>query len=217
VFDCSRSMTDKFRSEREAPRQLFQQLGPQDESLLVTVSDRASLRSPLTSDLGGISSQLMFTHPTGTTPLLDGIQMALTELKKSHLGRKAVVVVSDGGDNNSRFTLREIESLVEESEAQIFTVLLYNNPQAPEEVTGPDLLDRLAAKSGGVNFAIRNIEDIHQVMAKIGINLHNEYVLGYYMPEDGRSGQYRRIGIQLLVPPGTPRLSIHARQGYYAP
>lgn len=217
VFDCSRSMMDKYRNEREAPRQLFQQLSPQDQSLLVTVSDRASLRSPLTADLGDISDQLMFTHPTGSTPLLDGIHMALVELKKSHLGRKALVVVSDGGDNNSRFTLREIESLMAESDTQIFTVLLYNNPQAPEEVTGPDLLDHLAAKSGGVNFVIRNIDEIHQVMAKIGINLHNEYVLGYYMPDDGRSGQYRRIGVQLLLPPGTPRLSIHARQGYYAP
>ena len=127
------------------------------------------------------------------------------------------MVVSDGGDNNSRYTLREIDEVAAESEAQIFTILLYRDPQAPEEITGPDLLAHLADRFGGVNFVIQTIEEIHQVMAKIGVSLHNEYVLGYYVPDGGRSGQYRKIGVQLLVPPGTPRLSIHARQGYYAP
>jgi Ca-activated chloride channel family protein len=217
VFDCSRSMMDKFKTEREAPRQLFNQLGGADESFLVTVSDRAQLKSPLTVDLDDISNSLMFTRPNGTTPLLDGIHMGLMELRKSHLGRKALVVVSDGGDNNSRYTLHEIDELAAESDTQIFTILLYNNPQAPEEVEGPDLLVHLAQKSGGVNYTIQKIDDIHAAMAKIGISLHNQYVLGYYTPDDGRSGQYRKIAVQLLVPKGTPRLSIHARAGYYAP
>jgi len=217
VFDCSRSMTDKFRNAREAPRQLFQRLGEQDQSFLVTVSDQATLRTPLTADLRDIANQLAFTYPNGTTPLLDGVHLGLAELRKSKLPRKALVVVSDGGDNNSRYTLREIDEVAAESEAQIFTILLYRDPQAPEEITGPDLLAHLADRFGGVNFVIQTIEEIHQVMAKIGVSLHNEYVLGYYVPDGGRSGQYRKIGVQLLVPPGTPRLSIHARQGYYAP
>jgi Ca-activated chloride channel homolog len=217
VFDCSRSMNDKFKNEREAPRQLFRQLGPEDESFLITVSDWAELRTPLTRDLGDISNTLVFTHPNGTTPLLDGVHMGLLQLRKSELSRKALVVVSDGGDNNSRYTLHEIDALAAESDAQIFTILLYDNPQAPEEVSGPDLLDHIASKSGGVNFTIQKIEDIHDAMAKIGVSLHNQYVLGYYPPEDGRSGQYRKIAVQLLVPPGTPRLSIYARRGYYAP
>jgi Ca-activated chloride channel family protein len=217
VFDCSRSMTDKFKNEREAPRQLFEQLGRDDQSFLVTVANRAELRTHLTPDFDDIASAILFTHPNGTTPLLDGVQMGLNELRKSHLSRKALIVVSDGGDNNSRFTLHEIDEMAAESDVQIFSILLYRNPQAPEEVAGPDLLDHLALKSGGVNFTIQKIEDIHSAMAKIGISLHNQYVIGYYTPDDGRSGQYRKIAVQLLMPSGTPRLSIHARQGYYAP
>jgi Ca-activated chloride channel family protein len=143
--------------------------------------------------------------------------MALTELKKSKLTRKALVVVSDGGDNNSRYTTHQIDQMAAESDAQIFTILLYDNPKAPEEILGPELLDHLASKSGGVNFTVQKIEEIHQVMTKIGVNLHNQYVLGYYVPDDGRTGQYRKIAVQVLVPPGTPRLQIHARPGYYAP
>ena len=217
VFDCSRSMSDKYRNEREAPRQLFRQLGENDQTFLVTVADRAELRSPLTADLEDINNLLLFTNPNGTTPLLDGVHMGLAELRRSKLPRKALVVVSDGGDNNSRYTLHQIDTMAAESDAQIFTILLYDNPQAPEEVLGPDLLQHLSAKSGGLAYIIQKIEDIHLAMTKIGISLHNQYVLGYYVPDDGRSGQYRKIAVQLLVPPGTPRLSIHARQGYYAP
>jgi len=217
IFDCSRSMADKFKTEREAPAELFRQLGPSDESFLITVSDRAVLRTALTTDLGLVANSLVFSHPRGTTPLLDGIQMGLHELQKSHLARKALIVVSDGGDNNSRYTLHEIEEMVAESNAQIFTVLLYNNPQAPEELLGPDLMAHLAAKSGGVNFTINNMADIHQTMTKIGISLHNQYLLGYYMPDDSHSGQYRRITVQLLLPRGVPRLILRAREGYYAP
>jgi Ca-activated chloride channel homolog len=217
VFDCSRSMSDKFRTEREAPRQLFQQLEERDESFLVTVSEQPELRVPLTTDLQAVSNALLFTHPNGTTPLLDAVRMGLGQLRQSHLGRKAMIVVSDGGDNNSRYTLHQIEDMAEESDTQIFTILLYNNPQAPEEVMGPDLLDRLAKKTGGVNFVIHNIRDIHKAMAKIGVSLHNQYVLGYYVPDGGRSGQYRKVNVQLLVPKGMPPLLVRAREGYYAP
>lgn len=217
IFDCSHSMSNKFKTERFAPSELFQQLGPNDESFLVTVSDRAVLRTPLTTDLAMVANSLIFSHPHGTTPLLDGIEMGLHELKKSHLQRRALIVVSDGGDNNSRYTLHEIEEMVVESNAQVFTVLLYNNPQAPEELLGPGLMEHLAQKSGGVNFTINNMADIRQAMTKIGVSLHNQYVLGYYMPDDSRSGQYRKITVQLLVPRGMPRLMIRAREGYYAP
>ena len=217
VFDCSRSMLDKYRNEREAPRQLFEQLGKDDESFLITVSDRAELRSPLSTEFTYITDSLLFTHPNGTTPLLDGVYMGLAELKHSKLAHKALIVVSDGGDNNSRYTLHQIDQIAAESDAQIFTILLYNSPKAPEELLGPELLDHLAGKTGGVNFLIQKMEDIHDAMTKIGINLHNQYVLGYYVPDDGRRGQYRKIAVQLLVPAGTPRLQIHARPGYYTP
>jgi Ca-activated chloride channel family protein len=217
VLDCSRSMTNKFLSEREAPRSLFRQLGPGDQSFLVTISNHAQLRFPLTSDFDSILNALLFTHPMGATALLDGVQQGLAELRKSRLVRKGLIVVSDGGDNSSRYTLHEIDQLAAESGAQIFTILLYKDPGTREEYAGPDLMQHLAGESGGINFLIHKMEDIDAVMAKIGISLHNQYLLGYYTPEGVRSGQYRKIAVELVTPAGTPHLYLRARPGYYAP
>jgi Ca-activated chloride channel family protein len=217
IFDCSASMTEKFKTSREAPRQLFQQLNSDDQSFLVTVSDKAELKWPLTSDFNQLQNALVFTHPQGTTSLIDGIYMGLRELKESPNPRKALVIVSDGGDNNSRYSLRDLTRLVVESDIMIFAVGLYQNPQSHEEEMGPALLSRLTDRTGGANFEVRNTSQLAIAMAKIGIALHNQYVLGFYPPEAAADGKYRKIKVQLLVPKGTPPLLIHARAGYYSP
>ncbi len=217
VYDCSRSMMQKFKVAREAPRELFNQLNPDDETSLVTISDKPELRQEFTSDFPDISNALMFTVPHGTTSLIDGVYMALQQLKHAHKPRKALIIVSDGGDNNSRYTMRELSNLATEANAQIFAICLYQNPQTPEEESGPQLLNRLARESGGVNFMIGNLKDMRRAMGDIGISLHNEYVLGYYPPINSPAGKYRKIKVQLLVPEGLPKLSIFARSGYYVP
>jgi Ca-activated chloride channel family protein len=216
IFDCSASMAEKFKTSREAPRELFRQLNSDDRSFLVTVSDKAELKWPLTSDFDRLQNALVFTHPQGTTSLIDGIYLGLRELKKSDNPRKALVVVSDGGDNNSRYSLRDLGRLVVESDTMIFAVGLYENPQSREEVMGPVLLSRLTGRTGGANFEVRNVEGLRLAMGKIGVALHNQYVLGYY-PDAPADGKYRKIKVQLLVPKGTPPLLIHARAGYYSP
>ena len=116
IFDCSRSMAEKFKTSREAPHALFQQLNADDESFLITVSDKAEVRWGMTSDFNEIENALIFSHPDGSTSLVDGIYMGLQIIKKSHNPRRALVVVSDGGDNNSRYSLRELESIAVESD-----------------------------------------------------------------------------------------------------
>ena len=217
IFDCSRSMTEKFKTSREAPRALFEQLNADDESFLITVSDKAELRWGLTSDFSDIENALIFTHPDGSTSLVDGIFMGLAAIRKSHNPRRALVVVSDGGDNNSRYTLRELESIAVESDTQIFSVGLFQNPQTREEVDGPALLSALAKRTGGVAFNVANVKDLNGAMRKIGISLHNQYVLGYYPPNEAESGKYRKIKVVLMVPQGAPPMQIYARAGYFVP
>ena len=219
VFDCSRSMRDKFRIAREAARQLYLQLNPNDESFIVTVSDKAELKHALTSNLSELESALLFANPGGSTSLIDGIYMGLQQVRKSTNGRRALIVVSDGGDNNSRYTLRELEKIAVESDTQIFTMGLHDNPQSREEVEGPALLAELCNKTGGVNFVITEMPQLSSVMGKVGVMLHNQYLLGYYPPADdtSSSGKYRKIKVQLLLPSGLPPMQIHARAGYYTP
>jgi len=217
IFDCSASMRDKFRIAREAPQQLFQQLNPEDESFLVTVSDKVSLRKSLTSNFEELQSALLFVRPDGATSLVDGIFLALQNMRKAHNPRKALVIVSDGGDNNSRMTMRELEKLAMESDTQIFAANLYQNPQTREEADGPELLTTLCGRTGGTNFMISDLPALRSTMGKIGVSLHSQYVIGYNPPESGASGKYRRIRVELLLPKGSPTLRVHARSGYYLP
>lgn len=217
IFDCSRSMTSKFAIARLAPMQLFQQLNPEDEAFLITVSNKPELRQTYTSNFSDIQNTLMFTNPNGTTSLIDGIYMGLQFLKKAHNPRKALIVVSDGGDNNSRYNMRELAGLAAEADAQIYTICLYQNPQSEEEANGPALLERLAGVSGGINYLIGDVNMMKTSFANIGVSLHNEYMLGYYPSQDAPSGKYRKIKVQLLVPAGIPRLQIFSRNGYYVP
>lgn len=217
IFDCSRSMTDKFKIARLAPTQLFGQLNPEDEAFLITVSDRSVLRQDLTSDFSRIQNSLIFTHPDGTTSLLDGIYLGLQKLKQAHNPRKALIVVSDGGDNNSRYTMRDLSSLAAESDTEIFAICIYGNPQTDEEVNGPGLLSALAQNSGGINYVMGDVNAMKATFARIGNTLHHQYVLGYYPSPNVPSGKYRKIKVQLLVPETVRRLRVFSRSGYYAP
>jgi Ca-activated chloride channel homolog len=217
VFDCSRSMTSKFAVARKAPAELYHQLNPQDESFLVTVADRAILRQGLTSNFEDIENALLFVNPNGTTSLLDGVYTGLMELKKSHKPRKALVVVSDGGENYSRYSMRELASLAQESDAQIFTIGLCQNPETREENEGPELLGKLAGLSGGLEYLVNDMNELHSIMGRIGITLHDEYLLGYYPPESVMAGKYRKIKVQLVTPAGLPKFHVYARSGYFVP
>jgi Ca-activated chloride channel family protein len=217
VYDSSGSMGDKFKIAREAPLQLFPQLNPEDEAFLITVSSRPELRQDFTSRFQEITNALLFVSPRGQTSLVDGIYMGLQRLKKAHNSRKALIVVSDGGDNNSRYNMRELANLAAEADAQIFTICLYGHPQSPEELNGPALLDRLARISGGIRYMIGDVNNMKTAFTQIGITLHNEYLLGIYPADDAPSGKYRKLKVQLLVPENLPRLQIYARSGYYVP
>jgi Ca-activated chloride channel family protein len=217
VFDCSGSMREKFLTAREAPAELYKQLNEGDESFLITVSDSPVLRQKLTSNLEEIQNALVFTHPTGATSLVDSVYLGLAQLKMAHNPRKALIVVSDGGDNNSRYTQRELTNIARESDAQIFTIGLHRNPRTGEEIAGPELMEDLARSSGGINYRVSDMNRLRVVMSQIGVTLHNQYVLGYYPPPDARGGKYHKIKVQLLLPLGLPPLRIFARAGYYAP
>lgn len=217
IFDASRSMREKFKIARHAPAELFKQLNPDDESFLVTVSEQPNLKQDFTSDFSQIQNALLFTNPNGTTSLLDGVYLGLQHLKKAKNPRRALIVVSDGGDNNSRYTLRELASLAAESDTQIFAICLFDKPQTTEEAGGPELLSKLTQASGGINYLITSINDMRAAFGKVGITLHNQYMLGYYPPDNAPTGKYRKITVQLLVPTGLPKLRIYSRNGYYVP
>ena len=221
VFDTSGSMGPKLEKSRIAVAEFFKTANPEDEAFLVEFNDRPELVTPLTHNLEEIQNRLTFTQSKGRTALLDGIYLALHTMKKAHNPRKALIVISDGGDNSSRYTESEIKNLVKEADVQIYSIGIYemmgSRGRTSEELSGPGLLTDISEPTGGRHFIVENLNELPDIAAKIGIELRNQYVLGYSPGNQVRDGKYRKVSVKLVQPRGLPPLHAFWRTGYYAP
>jgi VWFA-related protein len=218
VFDTSGSMGSKLRLSRQAAAAFFQTANPEDEFLLVEFSDRPKLVVPMTGNTQEIQDHLTFSQSKGRTALLDAVILAMHELKKSTVGRKALLIISDGGDNCSRYTETELKNLVREGDVVIYAIGIYGGGTTPEEVAGPQLLTEIADQSGGRQLpASAQGDDIPDIAAKIGVELRNRYVLGYSPTAPHRDGRYHPVQVKIVPPHGLPTLRAFWRRGYYAP
>ncbi|BDC50082.1 hypothetical protein F183_A23980 [Bryobacterales bacterium F-183] len=221
VFDASGSMGAKLQKSRQAVAQFFKTANPEDEFFLIQFNDRPQLVVPLTSSTEEIQSQLTFTNAKGRTALLDGVYMAMKQMRKARNPRKAILILSDGGDNSSRYTESEVRNAVREADVQIYAIGIFEamsgRGRTPEELSGPGLLQELAEQTGGRHFPVENLNELPDVAAKIGIELRNHYVLGYTPKNQERDGKYRRVKVAIKQPPGLPPLRPFFRLGYYAP
>ncbi len=221
VFDASGSMGDKLLTSRQAALRFLTTMNAQDEAFLVNFSDRAQLAVGFTSRAEEIQNSLKAVQPGGLTALLDAGEMALGEMKKAKNSRKAILIISDGGDNNSKYTASEIESLVREADVQVYAMGIFEPSilagLTREEVSGPRLLSELAEQTGGRAFSASDPSDLPSVAVRIGIELRNQYVLAYSPKNRNRDGKYRRVEVKVTKPAGIPDIKAHWRLGYYAP
>ena len=221
VFDSSGSMGAKLQRSRQAVAQFMKTANPQDEFFLVVFNDRPELVQSFTKETEEIQNRLTFTQAKGRTALLDGVYMAMSQMKKAHNPRKAILIISDGGDNSSRYTETEVRNAVREADVQIYAIGIFEPVSArgrtTEELNGPGLLTEISEQTGGRHFAVDNLAELPDVAAKIGIELRNEYVLGYSPKNVTRDGKYRRVQVKLVKTAGLPPLKAMFRTGYYAP
>jgi Ca-activated chloride channel family protein len=218
IFDNSGSMSDKIDKSREAVVEFFRTANPQDEFFLITFSEKPEVLVDFTSSVEDIQSRLVYTVPKGRTALLDAIYLGMNRMRKAHYERKALLIISDGGDNHSRYTEGEIKSMVREADVQIYGIGLFDlNFKTPEEREGPALLNDVSEVTGGRTFTIANPNELADVATKIGIELRNQYVLGYRPTSPSRDGKWRKIKVRLNPPKGLPPLHVYAKTGYYAP
>ncbi len=221
IFDSSGSMGDKIEKSKEAALQFFKTSNPQDEFMLVSFADRPDMISGFTAKYENLQDSLLTVKSGGRTALLDAIYLGLTEMKKATTNRRALLVISDGGDNHSRYTENDIKKAVKESDVQIYAVGIFepsaSRGRTPEEAGGPGLLAELAEVSGGRMFSVENTNELPDIAEKISVELRNQYVLGYKPSNLIRDGRWRRIRVKLDPPKGLPPLQVYARTGYYAP
>src|SRR5215813_4966309 len=218
IFDMSGSMNDKILKAREAVIEFFKTANPQDEFFMITFNDRPLLTADFTKSVEDIQGKLVYTVPQGSTAMLDAIYMGVSKMKDARNSKKALLIISDGGDNHSRYTENEIKSMVKEADVQIYAIGIYDRYMATaEEKYGPVLLTDVADLTGGRAFTIDNPNDLADVATKIGIELRNQYVLGYRPKNPTHDGKWRKIKVKLTPPKGLPPLRVYAKTGYYAP
>jgi len=221
VFDTSGSMGPKLQKSRQAVAQFCKTANPDDEFFLVQFNDQPEVTVGFTRETEEIQNRITFTQSRGRTALLDAVYLALHEMRKSRNPRKALLVISDGGDNSSRYTESEIKNLVREADVQIYGIGIYepysSRGRTAEELNGPSMLNDIADQTGGRSYPVENLNDLPDIAAKVGIELRNQYLLGYSSTNRERDGKYRRVKVKLVQPRGLPPLRAFWRLGYYAP
>jgi Ca-activated chloride channel homolog len=215
VFDISGSMGSDLQQMRHAASQFFKTSNPGDEFCLVELSSRAEVAVPLTQNASDVDYKLMFSKGGGSTALLDGIYLGLNEVRKSKNLRKALVIISDGGENNSRYTPGEVKNAIVESDVLIYAIGTFGNGMG-SNYNDQVLLKNLTEQTGGRMFPAFGMP-LGDFADKIVIDLRNRYVLGYTPRDATRDGRYHHISVKLEPPRGLPKLQAHWRTGYYAP
>ena len=221
ILDRSGSMGDKLGKAKQAALQFFKTANPQDEFFLVGFNERAELLSPFTTNVEGLQGRMLSDTAKGRTALLDAIYLGLSEMRGAHFGKRALLIISDGGDNNSRYNEKDIKRLVREADTQLYSIGIFEpfgyRNRTPEELNGPTLLNEMTELTGGRAFAVENLNELPDIAAKIGVELRNQYVLGYRPSNKALDARWRKIKIKLRAPKGLPPLSVYAKTGYYAP
>ncbi|HTF72265.1 MAG TPA: VWA domain-containing protein, partial [Edaphobacter sp.] len=218
IMDLSGSMSNKVVRARESIIEFLRTSNPQDEFFIIGFNDRPELIEDFTSSIDDIEARLQTVRAGKRTALLDAIYYGLNKMKQARYERKAILIVSDGGDNRSRYTENEVRNLVRESDTQLFSIGIFDAYAATaEERNGPLLLHDLSEETGGQLFRVDDISDMTDIATKISAELRNQYVIGYKPSDAKRDGKWRKVKVKLVPPPGLPPLTVHARSGYYAP
>lgn len=218
VFDTSGSMRDVLPRAKSAIRAFLDACNPEDEAFLYTVAGRPEKDSGFTNNFNTLLEHMAFTNAGGSTALVDTIYAALLQSRSAHYGRKALLVVSDGMDNHSRYSARELTAAAVEADIQIYAVSVYDPPrnkkpiELQEERNGVFFLDELARKTGGFQVTAYGSGDINQAAARIGRAMRDQYLIGYVPENTEENGKWHAIKVKLKAGDATA----YARSGFYS-
>lgn len=217
LLDVSGSMKDKFDRARDAVGALLEYSNPQDEFFLVTFANQPTLLRDFTQNTVDIQGSLLFAAPKGRTSLLDAVVLAVNNTKKARYRRRALVIISDGGDNQSRYTEKDVKSLIKESDLLVYSIAVCDREvTTEEELLGPELLAEISGVTGASAYFLDNPNHLPKITEHIATELRNQYILGYSPSNSRHDGKWRKIKVSLALPRGIPELHVQARTGYYS-
>jgi Ca-activated chloride channel family protein len=205
VFDVSQSMKKKLDFAKAAAVRFLETGTLEDEYFLVEFSNRAQIAQNFTTDITRLRDRLAFKPAQGETALYDAVYLALAEVKAGQNPKKALLLITDGEDNHSRYSRGDVRELLRESDVQIYVIDL-----------GRALLGDLAEMTGGRSYRT-SVENLEETCEKIAQEIKSQYVLGYESTNTSKDGKFRKVRVRTAAPAGMPRLHVRAREGYYAP
>jgi len=218
ILDLSKSMTNKIETERAAVAQFFQNANPQDDYFAITVSDRPKLIATSTQSIGTIQSKLALETPDGNTALLDAVYMGVAQMRRARYQRRALLIISDGGDNSSRYRLKEIKDIVREADVEIYAIGTFDTAlfKTFEEYMGKKWLGEITDATGGRTITVDNLARLPDAAAAISWELRHQYVLAYHPSTNLRDGKWRKIKVRVTSSPQAAR-QVYYRRSYRAP
>ena len=231
ILDISGSMRNALSTAKSVAHGFLGAANPEDEFLLLTVSTEPEETSRFSTDIAALEGSIEGTKSAGMTALIDTVYLGLNRMRKANQPRRAMLILSDGIDNYSQYSERELMRVALEADAQIYAIIMDNGaggtvggaaPFRPSlaakpwdqarQRQGPSMLEKLAEKTGGMYFHVRKESEANEAAVKAGRALRDEYVIGYQAPDSASSGNFHRIRVKSLV----PKVNVYARDGYYS-
>ncbi len=219
LFDVSSSMSDKIARAKDAAIAFLKTGNPDDEFFLLTFADRPKVDEEFTSDISEIQNRLAYKAAKGSTTLYDAVYLGLEKMKQAHNPKKAILLITDGEDTRSRYSLVNVRNAVKESDVQIYSIGIVNSYYSDfsQGRTGRAILEEMTELTGGKAYFPNSAYELEDICTKIAIELKNQYVLGYSSTNPVKDGRWRKIKVKLNAPKGLPTLSVRSKTGYFGP
>jgi Ca-activated chloride channel family protein len=219
IFDVSGSMKDKISTSRDAAVTFLKTGNPDDEYFLVEFANRPEVASDFTTDISKLQSKIIFAPAKGMTAMYDAVYVGLEKLKTGNNPKRALLLITDGEDNRSRYTFQNVKEFVKEQDVQIYAIGITDewNSQLSAGRTGRAMLEELADLTGGRAFFPDSVNELEDICTKIAIELKNQYVIGFHSTNAAKDGKWRKLRLKVNPPKGIQHLNVKSKAGYYAP
>ena len=219
LFDVSGSMSgDKIQKARKALEKFIATSHPSDEYFLIAFNSRAQLLLDRTRDGEAVLRQLTLVEPKQNTALYDAVYLGVDKVTRGAHQKRALIIISDGQDNASRYNFNEVRRLMKESDVVTYAVGILGGADATSMtgMQGQAFLDELTSVSGGKSFYPQSDVEMDEIFERIALELRHQYSIGYTPKDFQPDGKWRKVKVKVKPPRGLPRLTVRSRDGYYA-
>jgi len=216
IFDISGSMKSRINRAHEALMKFVDASHDEDDFFLVAFNSGAKVIKDFTTDGRGIANALTLVEPKGSTALYDAAYIGVEKVRQGRHNRKAIIIISDGQDNSSRYTYNELRKIIKETDVQVYALGITDfGGGGSLEFEGQSVLEEITRTTGGRAFFPSTAIDLEDSITRIALELRHQYSLGYVPQNSNHDGRYRKIKVVINPPKGLPRLYVSAKDGYF--